>query len=446
MILYLCISTLILGNANGFLIMLYGIKAPLSPLILILSLVISLLVIVRTKNKYHFSFLLLLFFLISYLFIGTLGLSFYINEHDPRTNHINLYRKYIPTILLVFVFYKTTLYFHRAKFPAWLYYFTWSLLTVVATITAFGSEMGLASVYSFANKAFLEGSNREIGFFENPNEAGFQSCFALVFSLFMFMDSRFRFKPIYILTAAVSLYATYKTFSRAALLGSMVVILIYFIVHVLNLNLVKKGLKWRFLFLMGLMFYALSLGVKKYETVMHNLSPYQKKRIINSISLFSGEINSKGSANERLKVLKIGIVEIKNRPLFGSGIGAFNRLKNCGIGIHNTYLLVLGDSGIVPFILLILFIFYFFFRSKSINCISIKFLLLGVISVLGGPVFLTSHNGIEYRVGVALLGMAISIMETQCKYECQHKQNWRSIKSNAPCNAKRDNEDKIITL
>jgi O-antigen ligase len=55
--------------------------------------------------------------------------------------------------------------------------------------------------------------------------------------------------------------------------------------------------------------------------------------------------------------------QILDSPLIGSGYGSFSGKEGHGLGVHNTYLTVLGEAGILTFILFVLYIGYLIVMS-----------------------------------------------------------------------------------
>jgi O-antigen ligase len=49
-------------------------------------------------------------------------------------------------------------------------------------------------------------------------------------------------------------------------------------------------------------------------------------------------------------------------PIFGNGYGTLSGKLGYG-GVHNTYLMIIGEAGIIPFVLLLAYICYLFYWS-----------------------------------------------------------------------------------
>jgi O-antigen ligase len=67
---------------------------------------------------------------------------------------------------------------------------------------------------------------------------------------------------------------------------------------------------------------------------------------------------------------------ILNSPIIGNGYSSFGQsLDGRGdAGVHNSFLLILGESGLLPFLLIIMVFFFLFkinFSSELLKCLDI---------------------------------------------------------------------------
>ena len=83
--------------------------------------------------------------------------------------------------------------------------------------------------------------------------------------------------------------------------------------------------------------------------------------------------------------------------LFGSGFGSFHRIAEIGLGVHNTYLMIIGESGIFPFFLLIIFLTLLFVRIIKIKS-KLKFFSLWVFLVISVLIFGSIHDALSERI------------------------------------------------
>jgi len=70
---------------------------------------------------------------------------------------------------------------------------------------------------------------------------------------------------------------------------------------------------------------------------------------------FATNSSSRDASNQRLLLLKLGFEKAVEVPLFGHGLGALQHMDSAPIGhdgnslgVHNLYLMLLGEAGIVP--------------------------------------------------------------------------------------------------
>ena len=110
------------------------------------------------------------------------------------------------------------------------------------------------------------------------------------------------------------------------------------------------------------------------------------------VGLFSGQIDtgviSKNSRQDQWSVFYNSIYE---SPIIGNGFRAFSSssTENDGQGVHNTFLLILGESGFFPFLLLIILFFFLFKKCYNLRKKNLTLILLMFILFIQ---FLVSHN------------------------------------------------------
>nr|WP_321223470.1 O-antigen ligase family protein [uncultured Psychroserpens sp.] len=81
--------------------------------------------------------------------------------------------------------------------------------------------------------------------------------------------------------------------------------------------------------------------------------------------------------------------DILNNPIFGNGYKSFSGADNTKQGVHNTYLMVLGESGVIPFFILIgIYIYLIKETLKTFRDYIYKFLLAVSLTAI----LLTMHN------------------------------------------------------
>ncbi|WP_179319866.1 O-antigen ligase family protein [Winogradskyella helgolandensis] len=215
---------------------------------------------------------------------------------------------------------------------------------------------------------FTSKFGRYSGFYMAPNEAGF-ICIVGYATTYGLKNKKAKLLGQFIFTLAGLL-----TFSRTF-------IVIWLLINVISLKISFKNIRifgLGFLIISSLFFIDSVVG-------LNNPRFEQMKSIIsNDGSVSSEELNE----DSRADTWAIFYDQILDSPLIGNGYGTFSG-KGGYIGVHNTYLAVLGEAGILPFILFVLYMGYLI--SMSIIYFNKKPNL--IMQMIGLSLFLmANHN------------------------------------------------------
>jgi len=208
---------------------------------------------------------------------------------------------------------------------------------------------------------------RYSGFYLNPNAAGYMCItgYALCYSL---KKGRNRTILQIILTLAGLL-----TFSRTFILIWILTNIISMRIELKNVRVLVLGVIIGITLLtFGELFNLNGLRFKQYQAVFNNKASVQDLE--------------KGGRSETWSLF---YEETVKHPIFGGGYGKFQRHGIFKIGPHNTYLLILGEAGIIPLIIFIAFMTYLLFWSNKLFSLDPSLFLSVVILLL---FLLTSHN------------------------------------------------------
>jgi O-antigen ligase len=148
----------------------------------------------------------------------------------------------------------------------------------------------------------------------------------------------------------------------------------------------------------------------------------QAKRVNTLALLLSGEISNE-STGGRMQYWINGIRQWADSPIWGHGIGTQRRIQNevmTEAGSHNTFLRVLGESGIVPFFLLLIFLWVFFREGQRTKTPYVKTLVLGYFIVMFMSC-MTSHNVLTHRHQNAMLGACFGLMAAAREIEAAER-------------------------
>ncbi|USD24822.1 O-antigen ligase family protein [Flagellimonas marinaquae] len=215
---------------------------------------------------------------------------------------------------------------------------------------------------------FGDSYGRYSGFYLDPNAAGFICItgFALTFGL--------NKSKIKLLGQFIFSLAGFFTFSRTFILLWVILILISLIINAKNIKIALIG------FVIVTLLISFS-SIFKLNTVRFN----QLKSIVSSEEVSTNELG-KGSRTTTWSYFYDYIYE---KPVFGNGYGSFQGRGLRRVGPHNSFLLVIGESGIFPFIVFIGLYGLLIFKGIQLFRERPYLLMMG----LGQFLFLlTSHN------------------------------------------------------
>ncbi|WP_084203504.1 O-antigen ligase family protein [Psychroserpens damuponensis] len=182
---------------------------------------------------------------------------------------------------------------------------------------------------------------RYSGFYLNPNEAGFVCIYgyALVYSL---KNTSFKLLGQFVFTLMGLL-----TFSRTF-------IVIWLILNIISLKISIKNIR-----ILGIGVLIFSSLIFIDEVVgLNNPRFKQLTNIIKNENVSVNEINE----DSRVDTWAQHFDEILESPFFGNGYGTFSGGTG-HLGVHNSYLMIIGEAGIFPFLILIAYMGYLVFWS-----------------------------------------------------------------------------------
>jgi len=327
-------------NLNGLFLLLLGVQGLLSPLILCLILIL----LVRYARPWAITSTYLLFFAFvsSYLLFASLA-SLGSSSFNQTVFWIDS-----ATLLLVSGLYFWIMGRSDEELER--------ILRILKTFLLASCIFVLLSPVLGEHLNYIAASDRASGFFENPNEAGVASLLCLV--LIYAYPARSRFMVL--VQTAIALSALALTFSKTGIITLAILMVIVLIqkrsFRLLCLTVASFGLA------------ALTLAyVRDNELIQFTYD--QRERIADILSLFGGEISDKTTTG-RTDLWIVGMERILEQLPWGAGLGEFHALEGTRrtvmypddssrimygnwLGVHNAYLMILGEAGLFPFLLLI---------------------------------------------------------------------------------------------
>lgn len=239
---------------------------------------------------------------------------------------------------------------------------------------------------------------RASGFFDNPNEAAVMALYFLV----IIATTATRLSLATVLKFAVALAALLLTFSKTGML------LFFFLAGAFLLA--RRSY--------GILVIALASMLALYPIIQFivsvnplGMTDEQVLRIEQIVDIFSGEVDNKTTTG-RVELWSIGLERISKTIPLGSGIGSFHRMEGSGyldlegnwLGVHNTFLMVLGESGLIPFLIFLGFLFVLIRTSLS-GAYSLT--MAGFLVIFISDMFVT-HGVLTLRLHNVILAITMA--------------------------------------
>ena len=341
------------------------------------------------------------------MYIGLISYVTYPENLHYKTSIYQLLRGYISSIVIYWALYQyiANEYFERGqKRIIELLHKSSYLLLLPLFFTVFGGQLGLTDSMSFVENY----GDRQIGIFTNPNTTGLHANYVLCFSFFSIISNR-KGKLFWLILVAASCYAAFLSLSKAAILMTLLNIAFFTIFNLVYFHKLKFSGKFISIFNIALITYSSFFIYTNFEKLTKGLSYASMKRIEDTISLSKGELNDR-TTSDRSGIAKLVFPKILAHPLIGNGFGSFHRIREHGLGVHNTALLIIGESGILPLLIFIVFLFLYFLNSIKQKEIAFKYLFISLMLTFLMISFLTSHNALDERISNVIIGIIIPSM------------------------------------
>lgn len=191
--------------------------------------------------------------------------------------------------------------------------------------------------------SFTNDYGRYAGFYLNANVAGF-ICIYGYSTIYGLKNGTLKLIGQFIFTLMGLL-----TFSRTF-------IVIWLLVNVISLKVSIKNIR-----IFGIAFLIFSALLLIDQVVgLNNPRFEQLKNIVSDDKKVSSEEISEDSRTETWAQF---YDQILDSPIIGNGYGTFTGRGNAEMGVHNTYLVIIGEAGILPFIIFLIYIARLFVKS-----------------------------------------------------------------------------------
>ena len=345
--------SLILLDLNEFISGFIGLDGALSLLILLISIVLIFSSSPKSNHQITVHHVFIAFF-ISFLFLGSLSSILEGNSGAV----IPSIRFYIPSLLIYFASYRTMLSLANEKD---LFY----VIRLIAVLISINAILIVISIFFGINFHASENPDevieRAVGLYSNANRAGYVSAVGQIFCLITLIVGASKRRRLFLLMYLLCFAGSVSTFSKGSIIISLIIILVAYLISVATIRSqfsIRLKFYVRRVLLILVVFASLALPL-----INFNLTDLQKARIEQVFRLLSGEINDE-TTTKRSGLASYALEEIKATFVIGAGLGEFKKMK-VGKCTHNTYLLVLGESGIIALLIYIWFLLYWMKKSVS---------------------------------------------------------------------------------
>jgi hypothetical protein len=214
---------------------------------------------------------------------------------------------------------------------------------------------------------------------------------------------------LWLLLIPACFYAAFLSLSKAAMLMAILNLIFYILFNFFNFHSLKLSSKFISIISITLIGFSSFYIYNNFEKLVGGLTYEQAGRIIDAVQIGQGKINDK-TTSERSGIAELVFPMIEAHPLEGNGFGSFHRIVSHGLGVHNTALLIIGESGIIPLILYLVFILVFILKSLKQKEIGLKYLYIAVLITFILISFLTSHNALDERISNVILGIFLVLI------------------------------------
>jgi O-antigen ligase len=273
------------------------------------------------------------------------------------------------------------------------------IMTAMAVLVVFSPILNdfMANVENFG------ADNRHAGLFINPNVAASFCCVGLALSL----ARTAKLSITSLLQVAIFIVATFTTYSKAGILSLIIISVTYLLRATTTKEVTKVAVSISVAVPVFLLFLLLAIELEAYTLI--DLSIEQERRIETVKLILNTGILDDETTTHRAGIAELAIEQWLTSPIFGVGIGSMRLLSGSDLGVHNNFLLILGESGIVPTAAMLWICVaglawgwskFSIWQGRFVFCYTIVFILS----------CLSSHNILEDRFHNAFIGICIGIV------------------------------------
>ncbi len=378
-------------NLNGVVTMTFGVGQAVSLVILIVSIFLIFM-----AGRVALSALMLLFIAAigSYILFGAV----FTQTQDSMRTVLDFVFTYSGTVIIVLA--ASAYLIESGRNGFWFRELNFVRdVFVLSAVAVWASPL----LYTLYVEAPLSIHYRMSGFFANPNEAAYAAAAGLA----LFMNQPYRSRVINVVVLFLCVGAIILTFSKTGALICLVLLAlgalrwirgtfrVLLVATAAVAMLLLQDVSQLVLFLLDQDFVELNID--------------QQRRVIEFGALLSGELTA-SSTTGRSVLVQHALSEIVNRQPFGGGLGSMHHIEggirqnDVWLGVHNTFLMVFGESGFVPGIMVVLVFFFIAWRILASGSLGWELSVLVVIAAA----FMANHDGLALRFLNIMLAMIIA--------------------------------------
>lgn len=249
---------------------------------------------------------------------------------------------------------------------------------------------------------------RYSGFFGNPNESGFVACYAFALTLVLAK----RPGALQTLLALFCFVGVLLSFSKTAII---VVVIVMLVCLLPRLRLPQAIVMMLFAAGTVALFWSSPADVFYWgaEQKLIELTPTQQERFVELGQFLEGQFDDSTTTN-RTAIWQFGINKLEAQLPAGAGFGEYTHMVggvwgvDDWLGVHNTFLMLLGEAGPAPFVLLIICLIAIVLKwgRSHYRILGIAFFVILVADLM------SNHSALLVRYANAMFGIVLALAST----------------------------------
>jgi hypothetical protein len=370
-------------NLNGFMAMMFGVGQTFSLAILACALILFAMGwkhLFRDKTVVLYLAALMLYIIGSVLASGFRGV-----EIEPELVQFYL----VSVIVISGAFCYTAMQTDIRRLELTYDIGKW-LLVIACVATLFSGP--ITRLYQVE---VVSANYRASGLFANPNEAAIIA--ALGVAAWVAKPSARLW--VQVIALGICAAACAMTLSRTGILALFAIMAVF--------AWRKRSLGMTVAVILGVLSFPLLAGLAlQFPAVESNLAVY--RRLSEVAGFFSGQIDGDTTAG-RTELWAVAIQNLPNSLPFGAGMKTYHFMEwmrspqGVWQGAHNTFIMLLGESGIIPFVVFMIATWMLFRRANAFPGFAFALMFFAILNID----MMFSHNILTMRYHNYLIGFVL---------------------------------------